>query len=344
MTFLRALEVLFPISASLRSTQRTEAWATVTNAFAIWRKEAVAAAWCPLGSAESTCSSSPTGKILLKAKSICTRRPREPPVGPGATPASLNSFPPQEELGRLLGVGRNTGSPRIPSGETPKSPWQLTARRDHGMATNAAPTAWALGPPSAPAFPAIRAPQNLLPLRLSQPMPPARTGAALPCSPGPPGTTSRGLHVAASSTPGSSASSGQPPTCLHRPASTGHRHAWPRRRFSAGCCPVGSRGLRGPPGPTMIPHTLQKPEEWGGPRHSGAASVHPWLPAHQGAAGTDQHRQHGHPCGGTPGQRCPHQPLRCCQQRSPWGHCRRPCSVRGDAPGRGPKALRLRPG
>ncbi|XP_049652698.1 resuscitation-promoting factor RpfA-like [Accipiter gentilis] len=59
------------------------------------------------------------------------------------------------------------------------------------MATNAAPTAWALGPPSAPAFPAIRAPQNLLPLRLSQPMPPARTGAALPCSPGPPGTTSR---------------------------------------------------------------------------------------------------------------------------------------------------------
>lgn len=111
MTFLRALEVLFPISASLRSTQRTEARATVTKAFAIWRKEAAAAAWSPLGSAESTCCSSPTGKILLKAKSICTRRPREPPVVPGGTPASLNPFPPQEELGRLLGWGGTQGAP-----------------------------------------------------------------------------------------------------------------------------------------------------------------------------------------------------------------------------------------
>ena len=54
-----ALEGLVPVSALLQSAQHTAAQAIVTNAFAVWHREAVGAAWSPQSSAESTCSFSP---------------------------------------------------------------------------------------------------------------------------------------------------------------------------------------------------------------------------------------------------------------------------------------------
>ncbi|XP_072701973.1 proline-rich protein 22 [Ciconia boyciana] len=146
MTFPRAPEDVFSLSASLQSMQHAEH--KQKSQMHLPRGTRMGQMQLGPHTAQLKLVLFPTEKYKIKQNALHSQPPRAASRGQG-TPAPLSPFPPQHQLGRLLGRGGTRGAPTFPPGTRHRV---LSSQRHNGpwRCHHCGSQRAALGPPRRP--------------------------------------------------------------------------------------------------------------------------------------------------------------------------------------------------